>query len=166
MEEAELFRLAARMAGYSGLDHVTGLTNLRQFLRDLQRELARTSRIGGNLAVVVLEPTRPVDITAVTNQLDGLVREEDVMARLGETMIGVLLVSSSPQGGRLVAHRLQQALGSLVPVWIGIRYLEADAPERPSATDILRDAAEALDEARICGSGIMVSWHDLVSNTH
>jgi GGDEF domain-containing protein len=154
------------MAGYSGLDHVTGLTNLRQFLREIQRELARTRRNGENLAVVVMEPCRSIEITAVTRHLQGLVREEDVLARLGEEMIGVLLVSSSPQGGRLVAHRLQTAMSSVVPVSIGIRYVESGPVDRPRATDILRDAAEALNEARACGRGMMVSWHDMVSNTH
>jgi GGDEF domain-containing protein len=151
------------MARYSGFDQQTGLPNLRQFLQEVQRELARVRRNGGSMVVMVLEPGVDIELSLISKRLRELIREEDVVARLGEVMLGVLLVSTAPEAGRLVASRLQSALKSVVPVAVGIRFVEAQLGERYKSSEIIREAAAALAEARH-GSNLMAAWNDMTLN--
>jgi GGDEF domain-containing protein len=152
------------MARYSGFDQLTGLPNLRQFLQEVQRELARVRRNGGSMVVMVIEPGVETELSLISGRLRELVREEDVVARLGEVMLGVLLVSTSPDAGRLVASRLQSALKPVVPVAVGIRFVEPEPGKRFKSSELIREAAAALAQARRNGGELMAAWNDLALN--
>jgi len=164
--DEDVVRLAARMARCASVDEVTGLSNVRQFLRELQRELARARRRGENLVVLVVEPDRQVPLRDVSEIVGGLVREEDLLARLGETRLGALLVSTAPHAGRLVASRIQKDLSELVPVSVGVRPVVPNQDVTLGPAELLRQAVRALHEARACGGNLLVAWGDLVQQTN
>jgi len=153
----------ARRAMGAWSDRDTGLPNVRQFLRDLERELARARRRRESLVVLALEPdAEDADIAALARALEAAVRREDDVVRLGERRFGVLLVSTVPYAGRLVAARLAEAAAPYGTLSVGLR------PEAPSEADptrareVLAEAVRALEEARSCGGDLVVAHEDVV----
>jgi diguanylate cyclase len=166
VHDEDMVRMAARLARSAGVDEATGLSNVRQFLREVQRELARARRRHEHLVVLVVEPDRPMAVREVVEVVEELVREEDLLARLGETRLGVLLVSTAPHAGRLVANRIQRNLARLGPVSVGVRPVIPDLDVPLSAAELLRQAARALAEARACGGNLLVAWGDVILQTN
>ncbi len=167
-------RLAARvealgrralLGGAPRVDSVTGLLG-RPWFRDLLRhEFERAVRYRRALAVIVLEPDGVEDLPAAglgrlaretAARLRGLVRDVDLVARLGDRRFAVALPETDAAGGLAAAERLRQALADLplpgarrerrtTTVSIGVAAWPSRGMER--AEDLLGRAVEALRQA-------------------
>ena len=160
----ELIELASRLARYQGVDEQTGLPNLRQFLRELERELARSRRLREWTVLLVLEPDDAVEVEPLAEAVRGAVRMEDLVARIGDQRLAVLLVATAPHAGRLVASRLQERVRDLTTVSIGIRPVAPSEADPAAAPEVLREAVLTLEEARATGGDLLVVWDSLVEN--
>ncbi len=160
----ELIELASRLARYQGVDEQTGLPNLRQFLRELERELARARRLREWTVLLVLEPDHEVEMERFSEAVRGAVRLEDLVARIGGRRLAVLLVATAAHAGRLVASRLQERVHDLTTVSIGIRPVAPSEADPGAAPEILRDAVVTLEEAQATGGDLLVVWDSLVEN--
>jgi GGDEF domain-containing protein len=158
----ELIELASRLARYQGVDEQTGLPNLRQFLRELERELARARRLREWTVLLVLEPDEAVEMDRLSDAVRGVVRLEDLVARMGDRRLAVLLVATAPHAGRLVASRLQERARDLTTVSIGIRPVAPSEANPQAAPEILREAVLTLEEARATGGDLLVVWDSLI----
>lgn len=141
------------------------LPNRGWFLKSLKNALAQATRRHTGLAVLVVEPCRPVEAGDVAATLGGLVSPNDCVASLDGSRLGVLLASTSAHACRLVASRAQSALRPLAPVAIGMRAVVADADGCLDASLLLHQATKALEEARECGGDLLVAWEDMIWQT-
>ena len=163
-DKDDVVELASRLARYQGVDETTGLPNLRQFLRELERELARARRLREWTALLVLEPDQAVPIGPLSKAARSVVRMEDLVARIGDRRLAVLLVATAPHAGRLVASRLQDRLRDLTSVSIGIRPVPPSEADPGMAPEFLREAVLTLEEARGTGGDLLVTWDTMVKN--
>jgi len=117
--EAQLFELANR-------DALTGLFNRRRFEEELDRFLARARRYGdtGSLLLLDLDRLKPTNDTlgheagdlllrAVARVLAGLVRESDVVGRIGGDEFAVLLLGASPANSVVKADAVRVAIADV-----------------------------------------------------
>jgi diguanylate cyclase (GGDEF)-like protein/PAS domain S-box-containing protein len=169
-----LRRAAETLAHQARHDPLTGLPNRLMFLERLDRALARARRSGRLLAVVFLDlddfkeinDTRGHDagdltLTALTNRLGAVVREDDTLARLGGDEFVVLCEElSSEEEAIVIAERL--ACAAMQPFTIaGIEHAVSvsaglvTVPDAAAASAhaILRDADAAMCAAKESGKG-------------
>ncbi len=166
VNEDELIELASRLARYQGIDELTRLPNMRQFLNELERELARARRLREWTVLLVVEPDEEVDMVRLAEAVRRVVRREDLVGRVGDRRIAVLLVSTLAHAGRLAAARLQKAARELATVSIGIRPVAPPEASPEEAAAYLRDALHTLEEARATGGDLLIAWDDMVSSTN
>lgn len=158
MVKDDLVKLVSRLARYSGEDETTGLRNLRQFLREAERELARSRRTGEELAFLVVEADDGVAVSDLAAHLKECVLEEDLVARIGSRSFGLLVACSSE---RALAEALQTHLQSVTTLSVGERRVgRPDVALTPAAT-LLQDALAALECAKQNGGDCHVVWQDL-----
>ncbi len=140
--DEQSLRLAARFARCAGFDAATGLPNLRHFLVALERELARARRRREPVAVLVVEAAPDAPIAEWAVAVAAQVRSEDVLARIGERRLGILVTAHEPAAARRIAKRLHDAIDP-PPAGVGVR-LVLDGAEQ-DAVRVLADAVTALD---------------------
>ena len=156
---ARLFEQTERMATTDGL---TGLVNHRHFQVRFDDELARATRTGRPLAVVLADidhfksvndtyghATGDVVLKGVARILQGCARSTDVVARYGGEEFALLLPETDMAGGKQIAerirglvekHRFETELGPLhCTLSLGI----AGMPEAATAKAALFEAADA-----------------------
>lgn len=163
--EAQLFELANR-------DTLTGLFNRRRFEEELDLFLARARRYGdtGSLLLLDLDRLKPTNDTlgheggdlllcAVARVLTGLVRESDVVGRIGGDEFAVLLLGASPADSLAKADALRVAIADVgietqagsawTSVSIGVAVVQVTDGLRSS--EILRRADGAMYRAKRAG---------------
>jgi diguanylate cyclase (GGDEF)-like protein len=137
-------------------DELTGLANRRQFLLQLQRELASAIRYGSPLSLLLLDldnfklindtyghSAGDHALQLVAGKLEGCLRAPDLVARLGGDEFGVLLPRTTAAAAEVLASRLGDGVSQLplpcpLRVSIGWSTLKGD------------DASELLEEADRC----------------
>jgi diguanylate cyclase (GGDEF)-like protein len=177
MLEAQLFQLANR-------DALTGLFNRRRFEEELDRFLARARRYGdtGSLLLLDLDRLKPTNDTigheggdlllrAVAGVLTGLVRESDVVGRIGGDEFAVLLLGASPANSLAKADDLRVAIADVrvetqagsgwTSVSIGVAAVQAT--DGLDSSDILRRADVAMYRAKRAG-GNQVALAELAAD--
>jgi diguanylate cyclase (GGDEF)-like protein/putative nucleotidyltransferase with HDIG domain len=150
----------ARMDAQAATDALTGLPNHRAFRERLAEEVARAQRHGRPLTVALVDVDGFRDLNdragldvadevlvEIGSLLRDVVREEDVLARLGADEYGVIFVESDRHQALMRADRARRAIAETplrhrlrITVSIGLCDLEAAT----SADEALRRADSAL----------------------
>ena len=115
----------ARLEQIALTDNLTGVRNHRAFYEDLTRELKRTQRAGGHLALVVLDMDGLKQVNDRFGHQEGdeqlrslagcmveTMRHSDVVYRIGGDEFGLILVGENALGALRVTHRLLATLRS------------------------------------------------------
>ncbi len=150
-------------------DALTGCFNRRYFMNHLRRELKRSRRSNGDLALVVMDIDHfkrindrfghaagdAVLVQFVHRVKDALARETDWCARLGGEEFAVVLPETHLQGARVVAESMRAAVSAMpmgtaagpidITVSVGVSSVGA-FPDRGAATveQLLRRADDCL----------------------
>ena len=108
-------------------DNLTGLMNRRAFLDATEREIRRAHRYGQPLALIMLDvdhfkrindsfghPAGDEVLRRVTAACRGMLRDEDLMGRLGGEEFAITLVQPPLPKAAAVAERLRKAVSELV----------------------------------------------------
>jgi diguanylate cyclase (GGDEF)-like protein len=156
-------------------DPLTGIWNRRGLERELQRllgdsELRQDARLA--ICLIDLDDFKPVNdvyghavgdqlLVAVSRRMRGLLREHDVLGRLGgDEFIAVLRGCSDPELAHKLAERIIEALNKpfvfgemqvRVGASIGIA-LDGDGSDEP-LHDLMRRADQAMYQAKQEGKG-------------
>jgi diguanylate cyclase (GGDEF)-like protein/PAS domain S-box-containing protein len=152
--------LMAQLRSSARTDPLTGLPNRRVWDEDLEREIARARRHGGNLCLAMLDLDRfkafndhhghqggDQLLAATATAWRPVLRATDTLARYGGEEFAVLLPHSDEEGAMTVVGRLLevvplgQTASAGVAVWDG----------QESATELLARADGALYEAKGAG---------------
>lgn len=115
----------ARLEQIALTDNLTGVRNHRAFHEDLTRELERTQRAGGHLALVMLDMDGLKQVNDRFGHQEGdeqlrslagcmveTMRHSDVVYRIGGDEFGLILVGENALGALRVTHRLLATLRS------------------------------------------------------
>ena len=125
-------RLFDRIQRQATTDGLTGLANHKTFYEILERELARSRRYGGKIALIMVD----VDNLKVINDTHGhgagdeviaeigrrlqqCVRQIDTVARYGGDEFAAILPSTMLSDAVVVADRMVKAVSELPVVWKG-----------------------------------------------
>ncbi len=154
--EDGVLQLAARLARCAGWDEATGLPNLRQFLAELDRELARAVRRREPLAVLVGDGGLGFPVAQLATVVRSVTRREDVVARLGERRVGVVAGACDAADAQDVAIRLRESFQTS-GACVGVRTVAASEARIDDAVRLLGEAVVALDRAVASGRG-GVEW--------
>jgi len=150
----------ARLHRQSGVDELTALPNHQAFRERLQGEVSRARRYDRPLTVAVLDVDRFRELTdevgpeegdravaEMATRLQAVLRDEDVVARLGADEFGIAFLESHRATALLAAERARQAIASAplrhgMHVTVSVGLCDLDAAQ--SADDLLRRADAAL----------------------
>lgn len=145
-------------------DALTGLFNRRHFQTLLEDEVARVTRYGGTLALIMLD----IDEFKSINDAFGHIVGDEVLKRLGATVRGhlratdrfsrwggeefaIILPSTDLAGARGVAERIRQGVAAMAVPLVGGRVtisLGVAEWHRGSAEALLQDADQAMYAAK------------------
>lgn len=175
-------RLHAETRKLAVTDPLTQLHNRRYFLEKLQEHVARASRYGERLALLLLDCDRLKTINdrhghhigdraleEIGDLLERSLRETDETARIGGDEFAALLLNSDADLTRQVTDRLQNDIRELhltteageavrISASTGVAFFPADA-EDPET--LLRRADEALYQAKRRGPDALARYGDL-----
>ncbi len=176
-------RWEAQLAYMADHDPLTGLFNRRRLLEELEREIDRVARYGGQAAFLWLDLDDFKDINDTYGHTVGdlvlqetarvlrqSVRRTDVAGRLGGDEFGILLLNADEKMAREVAHRLLAQLRSVtipgmgnlrISASIGIAMVEGDGL---SAQDVLVRADRAMYRAKRSDRRGVSVWGKETSN--
>ncbi|MEI7613658.1 MAG: sensor domain-containing diguanylate cyclase [Betaproteobacteria bacterium] len=153
-------------------DSLTGLANRRHFMTLAERELSRTTRYGGSLAVLMMDldhfkkvndtyghATGDIVLQSLSKLLMVELRDIDIVGRLGGEEFAIVLSQSDGLQAMEVAERLRrtieetgvvlpQGLPLYITVSIGVSVLSA---QETNIEILLSQADEALYEAKRTG---------------
>ena len=172
-------RFRSQLATLVLTDPLSGCLNRRGFEQQLQRELARASRSGGELAMLAIDADNFKDINDSFGHLvgDDVIREAgavlrgrartgDVVARVGGDEFALLLPDTTEDGAVQLAHRIREAFqqhrfrtrrdGIVLTVSIGIAATQGSGDG--SAEDLRARADEALYAAKRRGGNGLQTW--------
>ncbi len=166
----------AQLRAQAHTDSLTSLWNRRGFEPFIDQALARSTRTGEDVALLLcdVDNFKRINDTyghaegdralvAVANALRSVIRPTDAAARLGGDEMSLLLAGCTAQGAKVVARRLQKTLADIqakagvakpVTLSIGIadtRAMAADALTQRSVGHLMAAADEALYEAKAGG---------------
>jgi diguanylate cyclase (GGDEF)-like protein/putative nucleotidyltransferase with HDIG domain len=150
----------ARLDSEAATDHLTGLPNHRAFRERLIEEVARARRHGRPLTVALIDidgfrelndraglQAADEALADIGERLSEVVREEDVLARLGGDEYGVIFAESDRHQALLIADRARRAVAEAplrhrlrATVSIGL----CDLDVASSDAELLRRADAAL----------------------
>ncbi|MEK7322864.1 MAG: GGDEF domain-containing protein [Pseudomonadota bacterium] len=125
---AEELQLAyERLAQLAYYDSLTALVNRRRFDELFSAEIARHSRSGKSLSLVMLDldhfkkindshghPFGDAVLQSVSGVLKATLRSADVAARIGGEELCLLLPETTVEGGRIAAERVRHAIEKLL----------------------------------------------------
>jgi diguanylate cyclase (GGDEF)-like protein len=158
----EMQRLNRNLREQATLDHLTGLLNRRGWAETAPRELARASRLGTPVALVLLDLDAFKELNDTHGHADGdrvlretadrlgsALRAGDVVARIGGDEFAGLLTDSTPDGAIGAINRLIAATPSLAAFSAGVAVWDRgeDLDELVKRCDL------ALYEAKRSGGG-------------
>jgi two-component system cell cycle response regulator len=141
-------------------DHLTGLANRRRFERQLEREVARTSRYGHAFCLLLLDidgfkqvndnhghEAGDEALKSLAKVLQEGTRGIDLAARIGGEEFAILLTETGLEGAMDVAERLRVAIkGVQIPV-VGQISASLGVAECPSSAQTARELQAAADAA-------------------
>lgn len=151
-----------RLAGEGYRDAVTDLINPTTFERVVDKEIHRTKRYGGQMAMGIIEVRNLKAISAqrglqagdrvlahVSRVLSRRVREFDTLSRLDEQHFGVLLVRAGADGANAITRRLSALLNDgleqdLPRLEIAMGFVVFDHKTSATASELLALAGKAL----------------------
>lgn len=151
---------------FASTDGLTGIANRRAFDTVLEREVARASRDGSTLALVMLDIDRFKQLNdthghqigddvlrAVAAALAKACREYDTAARYGGDEFAMILPNCSPEEAQAAADRLRRSVAGAdsvprVTVSGGIATFPADGSD---AISVVRAADQAMYESKRTG---------------
>lgn len=159
-------------------DHLTGLLNRRAFLEGMEREIYRARRHGLPLALIMFDvdhfkrindshghPAGDEVLRRIAATCRRLLRDEDLVGRLGGEEFAVALVQPPMEAAAAVAERLRQSIeaqaiefgGRPVPVTISLGFAELGngidtADQLVSQADACLYAAKREGRNRVCGA--------------
>ncbi|HSM29029.1 MAG TPA: diguanylate cyclase [Thioalkalivibrio sp.] len=158
--EVRAHRKAQRkLANLANTDPLTGLANRRHFMQYLSRKLEQPCSGGGCgwLLYLDLDGFKPVNdenghdigdevLKVVAGRLRGLVRDEDLAARIGGDEFVLLLADAGPgSDGFAVARRAEHALS--MPMSIEDRTIQVRCSVGVVALETGQEARQILNEA-------------------
>jgi diguanylate cyclase (GGDEF)-like protein len=146
-------------------DHLSGLANRRRFERQLEREIARTTRYGHPFSLLLLDidhfkqvndtcghEAGDVAIRFLAKTLQAGSRGIDLAARIGGDEFGLLLTETTLERATEVAERLRSAIKETYIPEVGYITTSVGVAEAPycaeTAKDLLLSADFALYEAK------------------
>lgn len=157
-------------------DALTGLWNRRGFQPFIDQALARSTRTGEEVTLLLCDADHFKRIndtyghamgdralTAISQALRAVIRPTDAAARLGGDEMSVLLAGCNAQGATAVARRIRETLREIqreaelpesVTLSIGIadtRAMSADALTQRTVSHLMAAADKALYEAKNAG---------------
>jgi diguanylate cyclase (GGDEF)-like protein len=168
----DLDRANQRLTHLARVDALTGCLNHRVFHERLQEELARRSRGGAPISLVMLDidhfkqvndehghPVGDEVLRAIGTALRAAVRPYDVVGRTGGEEFGVLLPNTTGAVAASVAERIRHAVAAAeAPVGVTVSAGLAEVPVRGwTASELLRTADAALYEAKRTGRDRLVA---------
>jgi len=156
--EDEIIELAARRARTAMADERTGFGNLLQFLRDVTRQLARSRRTGEAFDLIVFETAAESDPSRIAARLRPMIRDEDIVARIGNQRYALVVCDSESDDGRRAVDLLVRSLGSVSRFALGRRVVVASDHATATPLRLLQDATAALRQAREMSSDRVVTW--------
>ena len=160
-------------------DPLTGLRNRRFLFERLQQEVNRHRRSGSVLSLLVIDidhfkqvndthghPAGDRTLQLVANAIQGVIRENDVAARIGGEEFAIIAVDTNPANSEMLAQRVCDAISAAdgdrvagqpiqLTASIGVAYFQrgnADAERLFSEADLR--LYEAKDQGRnrvVCG---------------
>lgn len=171
MTNIQLYEKVMRQARTDG---VTGLLNHRAFYRELDREVSRQKRYGGNLSLIMvdLDGLKKVNdtfghragdsaIRHVAQKIKLCIRQTDIAARYGGDEFAIILPNTQLEDAMVVARRLVKLVSGKsilfdhqelnISVSVGLGELKADT----SLEDLMNRADMALFEAKTAGKNRM-----------
>ncbi|HVP66974.1 MAG TPA: GGDEF domain-containing protein [Anaeromyxobacteraceae bacterium] len=171
-----------RLAEGALQDPLTGLYNRRHFGHRLSAELAAVQRHGRPLSVLFLdvdhfgrvndahgEVAGDEALKMIAHVIQGAVRREDVLARLGSEDFAVLARETAVAGGRALADRVRKAVERSrlsyrgqelsLTMSVGVAVVSGIATYEPAKTDrvVLEAAEEALRQAKAAGGNAVAA---------
>jgi diguanylate cyclase (GGDEF)-like protein len=170
--QSELIRAREALRFEATHDSLTGLMNRAALLPQLERELSRSRRSSGHVAVIMgdIDHFKRVNDThghfigdivlrEVAQRLARSIRTYDTVGRLGGEEFLVVLPDCDAGTGTVVAERLRLAVASKavrgddleIPVTMSFGVASTDLNESASAADLIRAADAALYRAKFAG---------------
>jgi len=163
-------------------DHLTGLANRRRFERQLEREVARTSRHGRPFSLITIDidhfkkindtyghEAGDEAIKCLARVLQQGTRGIDLAARIGGEEFGVILTETNLPGAVEVAERLRMTLKSVEIPTVGQIAASFGVAECPSqaetARELLARADAALYDAKRDGRDRVARASEVTSNS-
>jgi len=166
----------ALLREHAHTDALTGLWNRRGFQPFIDQALARSTRTGEDVTLLLCDADHFKRINdtyghamgdralqAVAEALRSVIRPTDAAARLGGDEMSVLLAGCNAQGATVVARRVQEALRQIqreadlpesMTLSIGIadtRAMSTDALTQRTVSHLMAAADEALYQAKDAG---------------
>jgi len=168
LENARLHRIVERQAL---VDSLTGLANRRSFEETLRAEVARASRYGDSMSVVLADlddfkrvndryghPAGDVVLKTFAATLRRTVRESDTAGRWGGEEFALVLPSTDSDGALRLAERARAALAAEsieLPdgssIGVSASFGVASFPDWDEPGELLAAADSALYEAKRAG---------------
>ncbi len=167
----ERARMVARLAELTVTDELTGVANRRRLIQVLEEEVKRSARTGHMFGLLMIDLDRfklvndrhghqagDAVLKRCAGEFQRNVRSTDLVARYGGEEFCAVLPETSTAGARRVAEKLReiiQALGEPVPtISVGVTFWQP----RSSADDMLRQADEALYDAKRAGRNRVAAY--------
>ncbi|MEX1163008.1 MAG: GGDEF domain-containing protein [Nitriliruptor sp.] len=171
----DLDRANHRLAHLARVDALTGCFNHRAFHEQLRLDLARRTRGGDPISLLVLDidlfkavndthghPVGDEVLRVIGKAMRGTVRLGDVVGRTGGEEFAVLLPDTTSDVAELIGERMRTAIAdapSPVPVTVSVG-LAAVPASGWTASELMRIADEALYEAKRGGRDRLVRAED------
>lgn len=167
-------------------DSLTGCLNRRGFDQALTREVARTARGGGELALLAIDldhfktvndtyghPAGDVVLRCIGDLLLKSGRAGDIVARVGGEEFSILLADTGARGAELFANRLRERIRDLrceigetappvtVTASIGVAIADHPVHATPQSAELLWSRADdALYQAKRANRDCVRVWSD------
>jgi len=181
--QTKLMELVTELNTQAVTDVLTGLANRRRFWEQGKLELARAARYNFPLFLVMLDIDKFKSINDgfghaagdmvlqnLAQTLKGVLRETDVVGRLGGEEFGILLVQTNERDARIVAERLRQTVEKAEVGFEGLslRYtvslgLAAAQKNETSLEELVKRADQALYKAKETGRNRVCYAEDMDS---
>jgi diguanylate cyclase (GGDEF)-like protein len=180
LDNAQLHRLVQYQAL---VDSLTGLANRRSLDDTLRFELARATRFGGDVCLVVADlddfkhvndqyghPFGDVVLQEFANVLRATAREADAAARWGGEEFALVLPATDVEGGARLAERARQIFEAQairapdgVDLQVTASFGVASFPEAPDHDSLIEAADAALYAAKRAGKNRVGIGADVVA---
>jgi diguanylate cyclase (GGDEF)-like protein/PAS domain S-box-containing protein len=186
--EEKIYRLNAGLEQLAMTDYLTSLYNRRYFMQRGVEEFKRTKRNKQSLALLMMDidefksvndtyghEAGDMALQQVAAVMKASLRETDILGRMGGEEFAVLLPNTTVEDAAILAERVRniilnasfetvgEALTISVTICIGVA---AYTNGMSSVEDLLRNADEALYEAKHSGRNRVIKYKNLSKGIH